>query len=254
MGYVDDSLLSVESVVCKAKIHWVVFIPGIFLFVTGILLVRAASGGRAGAVRGVMTMGAGICKLSMALIYKFATELAGASKGARQGWLYQQERGGIEPRSGGKVCFSSDCFRSAFRFWDVRFEWERWWNDVHSRHGRSARISSAGYAINRRLTGGRSSVIAPPAIEFSSRARSEVFFPRSRCIPFLLLEIENRSKRRSSQGRISSAPKQKPSRFFHPRERRAHRVGQKNRLRPDPNQDRSDGKRATHPRVVRGAP
>lgn len=80
MGYVDKNLMSGEQVVYNAKIHWFIFVPGVVLFVVGILLFGVDNEGGTGPVVGTILIFLAIFSLLRALILKISTELAITSK------------------------------------------------------------------------------------------------------------------------------------------------------------------------------
>ena len=92
MGYVSKNLIPGEQVVYQAKIHWFIFVPGIILFLVGVLLIKfgatisqvqtesdqsiAATLG----VAGMFTIPISIYVAIKAFITKVSTELAVTSK------------------------------------------------------------------------------------------------------------------------------------------------------------------------------
>jgi len=76
MGYVDNNLMSGESIVYKANIHWFIFVPGGTLLTLGIL--TAAVEPSAGL--GMLLLLLGLFFSLKAAIVKFTTELAVTSK------------------------------------------------------------------------------------------------------------------------------------------------------------------------------
>lgn len=80
MSYVDSNLMSGERVIYKAKIHWFIFVPGIFLFFLGIFLFGVDRQGGTGPVFGFIAILIGVIFLVRAITIRSSTELAITSK------------------------------------------------------------------------------------------------------------------------------------------------------------------------------
>jgi uncharacterized membrane protein YdbT with pleckstrin-like domain len=72
MGYVDENLMPGEKVVCKAKIHWLIFGRGVVLFLVGVLLLIMYGD--------LLILLLGVVFLIYAVIKRSSTELAVTSK------------------------------------------------------------------------------------------------------------------------------------------------------------------------------
>jgi uncharacterized membrane protein YdbT with pleckstrin-like domain len=82
MGYVDSNLMSGEQIVCKAKIHWFIFVQGVVLFVVGILLFSVIDS----TIVGAIVIFLAILSLLRAFIFRISTELAVTSKRVIAKW------------------------------------------------------------------------------------------------------------------------------------------------------------------------
>ncbi|PCI42925.1 MAG: hypothetical protein COB41_08390 [Proteobacteria bacterium] len=78
MSYVEGNLMTGETLVYKANIHWFIFVPGSLLVALGIYLFTIDA--EAGAVFGVIAIVFAIYSLIKAFIIKATTELAVTSK------------------------------------------------------------------------------------------------------------------------------------------------------------------------------
>ncbi len=74
MGYVDKNLMSGEVVLYEAKISWVNYLPSIFLFIVGILLIRLYS------TIGYVIIIISVFNFFVAFITRWTTELVVTSK------------------------------------------------------------------------------------------------------------------------------------------------------------------------------
>ena len=74
MGYVDKNLMSGEVVLYEAKISWVNYLPSIFLFIVGILLIRLYS------TIGYVIIIISVFNFLVAFITRWTTELVVTSK------------------------------------------------------------------------------------------------------------------------------------------------------------------------------
>ena len=80
MGYVESKLMTGEQVVYEAKIHRIMFAPGVLLVAFGIFLFAMHTSSGASAVLGVVSLLGGIGLLLRACIHCFTTELAVTTK------------------------------------------------------------------------------------------------------------------------------------------------------------------------------
>lgn len=80
MGYVNKNLMSGEDVIYNAKIHWFIFVPGLTLFLIGIILFAVQMNQGLWPVFGFLSFFAGIILLVKAIITKISTELSVTSK------------------------------------------------------------------------------------------------------------------------------------------------------------------------------
>jgi len=89
MSYVDSNLMSGESVIYKAKIHWFVFLPGTILTSIGLLLIAGSKQGDGSNVFAAIFLLFGFVSLFKAFIERISTELAVTSKRiiAKQGLI-----------------------------------------------------------------------------------------------------------------------------------------------------------------------
>lgn len=78
MSYVEGNLMTGETVVYKANIHWFIFLPGSLLVALGIYLFTIDAEG--GTVFGIIAIVFAVYSLIKALITKATTELAVTSK------------------------------------------------------------------------------------------------------------------------------------------------------------------------------
>jgi uncharacterized membrane protein YdbT with pleckstrin-like domain len=81
MGYVEKSLVTGEEVIYKAKIHWMIYLPGLAYIAAGVAAMayhKELAG--YGAMLGVILLLAGMYDLVKAIVYKITTELAVTNK------------------------------------------------------------------------------------------------------------------------------------------------------------------------------
>lgn len=80
MSYVKNNLMSGETVIYNAKIHWFIFLPGIIFAALGLLILAGDKQGEGvGAIGGILVFFA-VISLLKAFITKISTELAVTSK------------------------------------------------------------------------------------------------------------------------------------------------------------------------------
>lgn len=77
MGYVEKNLMKDEQVVYKAKIHWIIYLLGIFLIILGVSIIMI--GGEYNWI-GILFIVVGVIELIRAFIKKISTELAVTTK------------------------------------------------------------------------------------------------------------------------------------------------------------------------------
>lgn len=86
MGYVTNNLMANEHILYTGKIHWFIFIPGIFLFLITITIIEVIASSPDGASRNEAMYGIlitfiwSLISLIKAFIFKISTELAVTSK------------------------------------------------------------------------------------------------------------------------------------------------------------------------------
>jgi uncharacterized membrane protein YdbT with pleckstrin-like domain len=80
MSYVKNNLMSGETIIYNAKIHWFIFLPGISFAAVGVLMLAGDKQGEGvGAIGGILVFFA-VISLLKAFITKISTELAVTSK------------------------------------------------------------------------------------------------------------------------------------------------------------------------------
>jgi len=77
MGYVEKNLMSGEEIAYRAKIHWMIYLIGLFFIVFGIVLILITS---EGAWIGTIFIVGGLINLVKAFIFKISTELVVTTK------------------------------------------------------------------------------------------------------------------------------------------------------------------------------
>lgn len=77
MGYVEKNLMTDEEVVYKAKIHWIIYLTGLFFISLGVLITATA--GEYAWIGGLFILG-GLIDLFKAFITKISTELVVTTK------------------------------------------------------------------------------------------------------------------------------------------------------------------------------
>ncbi len=77
MGYVEKELITGEEIVYKAKIHWIIYLSGIFFIISGIVIIAAVE--ESGWFGGLIFIG-GLINLIKAFITKISTELVITTK------------------------------------------------------------------------------------------------------------------------------------------------------------------------------
>ncbi|QHG91421.1 PH domain-containing protein [Sulfurimonas sp. CVO] len=77
MGYVEKNLMSGEEVVYRAKVHWMIYLMGLFFIVLGITIITSA---KEIALLGVLLVIGGLIDLFKAFIFKMSTELVVTTK------------------------------------------------------------------------------------------------------------------------------------------------------------------------------
>ncbi len=77
MGYVEKNLMTDEEVVYRAKIHWMIYLLGLFFIVLGIILIAIAP---EVAWIGTLFIVGGLIDLVKAFIFKISTELVVTTK------------------------------------------------------------------------------------------------------------------------------------------------------------------------------
>ncbi|MDD3500525.1 PH domain-containing protein [Sulfurovum sp.] len=77
MGYVEKNLMSGEEVVYRAKVHWMIYLMGLFFIVLGITIIASA---KEIALLGVLLVIGGLIDLFKAFIFKMSTELVVTTK------------------------------------------------------------------------------------------------------------------------------------------------------------------------------
>ncbi|MFK8014798.1 MAG: PH domain-containing protein [Gammaproteobacteria bacterium] len=83
MSYVEKNLMSGESVIETAKLHWFIFVPGVSLLAVGVWLfglVTSTGDTTIGPIFGTIAVSLAIISLIKAYILKISTELAVTSK------------------------------------------------------------------------------------------------------------------------------------------------------------------------------
>lgn len=80
MSYVKNNLMSGETIIYNARIHWFIFLPGIILAVLAVLMFAGDKQNEGGNAVGVILMFCAIVSLFKAFITKISTELAVTSK------------------------------------------------------------------------------------------------------------------------------------------------------------------------------
>ncbi|WP_372881394.1 PH domain-containing protein [Psychromonas sp.] len=78
MGYVNNNLMSNETVIYEAKIHWFIFIPSAVFFALGMIISSNAPG--SGSVLGTLLFIVACVSFIKAIIARATTELAVTSK------------------------------------------------------------------------------------------------------------------------------------------------------------------------------
>lgn len=86
MSYVESNLMTGESVIYKAKIHWFVFLPGIILTSIGLLLITESRQGDDSNVFAPIFLLIGFISLFKSFIVRISTELAVTSKRVIAKW------------------------------------------------------------------------------------------------------------------------------------------------------------------------
>lgn len=77
MGYVEKNLMAGEEIVYKGKIHWMIYLLGIFFVVIGIAIMATA--GELAWIGALLFIG-GLIDLVKAFIFKISTELVVTTK------------------------------------------------------------------------------------------------------------------------------------------------------------------------------
>jgi uncharacterized membrane protein YdbT with pleckstrin-like domain len=77
VGYVEKNLMSGEEVVYRAKVHWMIYLMGLFFIVLGITIIASA---KEIALLGVLLVIGGLIDLFKAFIFKMSTELVVTTK------------------------------------------------------------------------------------------------------------------------------------------------------------------------------
>jgi len=81
VSYVENNLIPGEQVIYNAKVHWFIFVPGIFLFVIGIFLFNIQTEEIVlPLLGGMILIFVSIFSLISAFITRFSTELVVTSK------------------------------------------------------------------------------------------------------------------------------------------------------------------------------
>lgn len=81
MGYVKNNLMDNEEIVYMGKIHWIIFIPGLTMFILSFVIVAFGEvAGNIGPIVFAFLFVGGLLSLMNAFITKFTTELALTTK------------------------------------------------------------------------------------------------------------------------------------------------------------------------------
>jgi uncharacterized membrane protein YdbT with pleckstrin-like domain len=80
LSYIKNNLLNGEQVIYTAKIHWIIFVPGVFLVALGTYLFTIETEGGGAAILGLLALLFGLFSLAKALIQRATTELGVTTK------------------------------------------------------------------------------------------------------------------------------------------------------------------------------